>query len=80
MLEIDSLWHGYGYPIDLLFKLSKKGIKVVEVPVRPIYSGMKSKRGILKYILPISFVMARIFIARLGDAVKSLMQRVLRYE
>lgn len=41
-LPLRDLWPKYGYPNDLLALLSQAGLRVAEVPVRPIYAGQKS--------------------------------------
>lgn len=37
-LPLHELWPGYGYPNDLLGLLAAHRMKVVEVPVRPVYA------------------------------------------
>jgi glycosyltransferase involved in cell wall biosynthesis len=44
-IELDALWTRYGYPNDLLSRLHVAGVRVVDVPVRPIY-GEHWKSGI----------------------------------
>lgn len=41
-LPLRQLWPRYGYPNDLLALLSREGLRVAEVPVRPVYAGEKS--------------------------------------
>ena len=36
-LPMTSLWRGYGYPNDLLGWMAIAGLRVVDVPVRPLY-------------------------------------------
>ncbi|NVB84790.1 MAG: glycosyltransferase family 2 protein [Kofleriaceae bacterium] len=36
-IDLDVLWTRYGYPNDLLSRLFVAGVRVVDVPVRPIY-------------------------------------------
>jgi hypothetical protein len=36
-IDLDVLWSRYGYPNDLLSRLYVAGVRVVDVPVRPIY-------------------------------------------
>ena len=38
----DELWSGYGYPNDLLSMLACAGLRVAQVPVRPVYRGEAS--------------------------------------
>jgi hypothetical protein len=44
-IDLDVLWTRYGYPNDLLSRLYVAGVRVVDVPVRPIY-GEHWKSGI----------------------------------
>lgn len=44
-IAVDELWSRYGYPNDLLSRLHVAGVRVVDVPVRPIY-GEHWKSGI----------------------------------
>ncbi len=37
-----ELWPRYGYPNDLLILLGRRGFRVVEVPVRPVYATEQS--------------------------------------
>jgi glycosyltransferase involved in cell wall biosynthesis len=37
-LSLDGLWPRYGYPNDLLLMLAAAGLRVVDVPVRPVYA------------------------------------------
>ena len=41
-LDLDGLWPRFGYPNDLLGMLAAFDLKVVEVPVRPVYADEKS--------------------------------------
>nr|HEX4315064.1 glycosyltransferase family 2 protein [Kofleriaceae bacterium] len=36
-IAVDELWSRYGYPNDLLSRLHVAGVRVADVPVRPIY-------------------------------------------
>ncbi len=38
----DELWPRYGYPNDLLILLGRRGFRVAEVPVRPVYASERS--------------------------------------
>jgi glycosyltransferase involved in cell wall biosynthesis len=44
-IDLDVLWARYGYPNDLLSRLYVAGVRVVDVPVRPIY-GEQWRSGI----------------------------------
>ncbi len=41
-IDLDRVWTGYGYPNDLLGHLGRAGLRVVDVPVRPVYRGEAS--------------------------------------
>jgi glycosyltransferase involved in cell wall biosynthesis len=41
-LPLAELWPRYGYPNDLLLMLAAEGMRVVEVPVRPVYADESS--------------------------------------
>ncbi len=42
LLPLEVLWPRYGYPNDLLAMLAENGLRVTEVPVRPVYAGEDS--------------------------------------
>jgi glycosyltransferase involved in cell wall biosynthesis len=64
-LDLDEVFPRYGYPNDLLARLHVAGMRVADVPVRPIY-GPSWKSGIrLRTALgPIPMVLARSWSAR----------------
>ncbi|AKT37451.1 glycosyltransferase family 2 protein [Chondromyces crocatus] len=41
-LDLDALWPRYGYPNDLIVSLAAAGMRIQEVPVRPVYRGEAS--------------------------------------
>jgi glycosyltransferase involved in cell wall biosynthesis len=41
-LPLGELWHGYGYPNDLLLLAAQHGLSVREVTVRPVYADEQS--------------------------------------
>jgi dolichol-phosphate mannosyltransferase len=41
-LPLEELWHGYGYPNDLLLLAAQHGLSVGEVTVRPVYADEQS--------------------------------------
>jgi len=44
-IPLDRLWPGFGYPNDLLAALTAAGVRIVDVPVRPVYNGEASGIG-----------------------------------
>jgi hypothetical protein len=44
-LRLDARWPGYGYPNDLLGAVARAGLRMREVPVRPVYRGEASGLG-----------------------------------
>lgn len=58
-----ELWPSFGYPNDLLARAAVLGLRVAEVPVRPIYGTERSKLR-LKHLPGIAFVVGRAFAAR----------------
>lgn len=41
-LPLSELWHGFGYPNDLLLLAAQHGLRVSEVTVRPVYADEQS--------------------------------------
>jgi glycosyltransferase involved in cell wall biosynthesis len=66
-VDLDLLWSRYGYPNDLLSRLHVASVRVVDVPVRPIY-GDHWKSGIhLGTVLhPLPWVLLRSWGTRLA--------------
>jgi hypothetical protein len=67
--ELDRLWPRYGYPNDLLGALARRGLRIGEVAVRPVYRGEES--GLRPWhLLGIGYVIARVAYRRLaGDVI-----------
>lgn len=56
----------YGYPNDLLARLSSRRAQVVDVPVRPVYGpGWRSGIRLRKVAVPLTFVLLRAMFGRL---------------
>ncbi len=70
-LDLDRLWPGYGYPNDLLGALATSGLRIGEVPVRPVYRGEASGLK-LRHLAIIAFLIARIVFRRSAVAALSL--------
>ncbi len=63
-LDLDALWPGYGYPNDLLARAAHAGLRVIDVPVRPIYAGEASGIGLWEGLVVIPSVIARAALRR----------------
>ncbi|HET6417915.1 MAG TPA: glycosyltransferase family 2 protein [Polyangiales bacterium] len=63
-IEWDRLWRGYGYPNDLLSCLSLLGLRVRDVPVRPIYGAERSGIRLRHVACIIPFVIIRGWLRR----------------
>lgn len=70
-IDLDVLWARYGYPNDLLSRLYVAGVRVVDVPVRPIY-GEHWKSGITvgTVLHPLPWVLLRSWGNRLAAQVR----------
>jgi len=60
----DELWKGYGYPNDLLCEAMAHGLRIHEVPVRPIYADERSGIRLRHALLVIPFVITRAWLRR----------------
>ncbi|HEY4243455.1 MAG TPA: glycosyltransferase family 2 protein [Kofleriaceae bacterium] len=71
-IPLDELWLRYGYPNDLLSRLHVAGVRVADVPVRPIY-GAHWKSGINfgTALHPIPWVLLRSWGTRLAAQVRA---------
>jgi hypothetical protein len=58
-LDWDRLWKGYGYPNDLLRQLAVCGLRVREIPVRPIYGSERSGIRLRHVLFVIPFIIGR---------------------
>ena len=63
-LDWDRMWKGYGYPNDLLSSLSVRGLRVRDVPVRPVYGSEQSGIRLRHVMVIIPFVIARAWLRR----------------
>ena len=63
-LDLDALWPRYGYPNDLLARAAGAGLRVVDVPVRPIYAGEESGIGLWEGLVVIPSVIVRVALRR----------------
>lgn len=70
------LFPRYGYPNDLLARLNQCQARVIDVPVRPVYGpDWRSGIRITKVVGPISFLLARALVRRLGRLLRGLRPR-----
>jgi glycosyltransferase involved in cell wall biosynthesis len=68
-IDLHRIYTGYGYPNDLLARLWVAGVRVVDVPVRPIYGPLwRSGITLRTAIYPVLFIVARSFFWRLCQA------------
>lgn len=47
-LDLQRLYPRYGFPNDMLLQLARRGVPVVDVPVRAVYGGERSKIRLLR--------------------------------
>jgi len=65
-IPIDRIFRRYGVPNDLLVKLNIENMRVIDVPIRPVYGiGEKSGIRLVKVIPDISFLLLRRFLQRM---------------
>lgn len=65
-LDLDSLWHSYGYPNDLLIQLNVRNFRVADVPTHPRYGvGERSSMNVFKVMPTVSILLLRGFLNRL---------------
>jgi hypothetical protein len=62
-LDLDGLWHGFGYPNDLLGQLAARRLCIEEVMVRPVYGSETSKLRV-RHLPPIFYLMVRAALRR----------------
>ena len=62
-IDWSETWRGFGYPNDLLVRCARLGLRVVEVPVRPVYEGAPSRMSV-RHVPPIAAMLARAMAAR----------------
>jgi glycosyltransferase involved in cell wall biosynthesis len=72
-IDLDVLWARYGYPNDLLSRLYVAGVRVVDVPVRPIY-GERWRSGInfTTALHPLPWVLLRSWGTRIAAQARRL--------
>jgi glycosyltransferase involved in cell wall biosynthesis len=75
-LALGEIFPRYGYPNDILSRLSLAGARVVDVPVRPVYGpGWRSGLSPARVALPITYVLARALGRRLHQRASRALRR-----
>jgi glycosyltransferase involved in cell wall biosynthesis len=75
-IALDEMFPRYGYPNDLLARLGAAGMRVVDVPVRPVYGpAWRSGISVRTVIHPIAFVLVRSLVHRLRARGQRLLPR-----
>jgi glycosyltransferase involved in cell wall biosynthesis len=65
-MDLEAIYPTYGCPNDILVKLNIAEMRVVEVPVNPLYGvGEQSKMQVPRVVIPISWMMIRKFCQRM---------------
>jgi glycosyltransferase involved in cell wall biosynthesis len=63
LLDLDALWPRYGYPNDLLSQIAVRGLRIAEVPVRPVY-GDEVSRLKLRHVPVVAGLIGRAWVNR----------------
>ncbi|RJG04663.1 glycosyltransferase family 2 protein [Noviherbaspirillum cavernae] len=67
-IDWDAMYKRYGQPNDLLVKLNVAGMRVVDVPIEPVYNvGEKSGIKVRKVVFTIGSLLVRLFFWRLKE-------------
>ena len=65
-LDLDRLYHSYGYPNDLLIQLNIRNFRVADVPTHPRYGvGERSSMNVFMVMPTVSYLLFRGFLNRL---------------
>ena len=65
-LPVDKIYPRYGYPNDLLLRLSEQGARLAQPVVRPVYADEVSGFKIHHVVVPIGGILCRGALRRLG--------------
>jgi glycosyltransferase involved in cell wall biosynthesis len=77
-VDLDRLFPRYGYPNDLLARLHRARMRVIDVPVQAVYGPhWKSGITIRTAIYPVAFVLARSCVWRIGAEMQGRLRRAL---
>lgn len=67
-IDWQSMYKRYGQPNDLLVKLNVAGMRVIDVPVKPVYNvGERSGIKIRKVVFTIGWLLVKLFFWRLRE-------------
>ena len=65
-LDLEGLYHSYGYPNDLLIQLNIRNFRVADVPTHPRYGvGERSSMNVFMVMPTVSYLLLRGFLNRL---------------
>ena len=67
-LDLTKLYERYGYPNDLLSLAAIESLRVVDVPVTPIYGSERSDLHIRKVVFPITALLVRALLRRMFNS------------
>ena len=71
-IDLDAVWARYGYPNDLLSRLRVAGVRVADVPVRPLYGDdWRSGINLGTALHPIPWVLLRSWGTRLAAQLRN---------
>ncbi len=77
-VALDRVFSRYGYPNDMLARLHAAKMRVLDVPVRPIYGpGWRSGIKLHTVVYPVAFVLLRSWASRLTTEVGARAKRAL---
>jgi glycosyltransferase involved in cell wall biosynthesis len=65
ILPLEDIYPRYGMPNDFLVTLNIYNMRVIDVPVRPVYADEKSGINIKKIVFSLSFLLMRLFFKRM---------------
>lgn len=67
-IEWDKIYKRYGVPNDILIRLNIVNMRVMDVPINPLYNvGERSKMKIHKVVLPITWLLIKGFFLRMWE-------------
>jgi hypothetical protein len=69
-VPLHALWHGYGYPNDLIGWLARHRLRVRDVVVRPIYADEASGVRFHHALFVVPYVLLRVMLRRVGTSLR----------